>query len=74
MAFIRESLMDFKLGQRMATVRVLNENTIDVFMDYGWLNWTRFEMKRMKGKVFLNKVGGKPLSEQDFRALCQQLQ
>lgn len=57
-----------------ALLRPVADNVVDVFLGEGWENWTRFEIKRMKGKVFLKKLNGKPLKEQEFKDLCMQLQ
>ena len=36
------------------------DEVVDVFFEEGWDNWTRFQVKRAKGKVFLTKIGGRP--------------
>lgn len=48
-------------------------NIVDVFVDKGWDNWTRFDMKRIKGKVYLTKTSGKPLTSEQFKKLCEDL-
>lgn len=46
---------------------------VDVFTGKGWGNWTRFEVTRSNGKAFLKKVAGQPMSNEDFKALCEAL-
>lgn len=64
--------MNFKTasGAHIA-IKELSDVVVDVFLGTGWYNWTRFAVKRVKGKVFLNKINGKPLKEIEFQELCQ---
>ena len=55
-------------------VKYLNPNTVDVFQKSGWFNWTRFNIERLNGKVFLKKVNGLSLEAQDFKDLCKFLE
>lgn len=55
-------------------IRHLSENVVDVFVDKGWSNWTRFEVKRVKGKPYPNKIAGKPMTREQFQQLITELQ
>ncbi len=55
-------------------VKFLDNDTVDVFTGKGWDNWTRFTIKRMKGKVFLSKVSGQSLDREVFKKLCKELE
>lgn len=46
------------------------DDIVDVFFETGWDHWTRFQVKRTKGKVFLTKLGGRPLTDARFKLLC----
>lgn len=54
-------------------IKHLDDTRVDVFVDKGWENWTRFEIKRVKGKVYPTKVAGKPLTTEQFKKLCEDL-
>jgi len=51
----------------------LNENVVDVFTGKGWDNWTRFEIKFIKGKVYPKKIGGQAMESRDFQTLLTEL-
>ena len=51
----------------------VNPDVVDVFTGKGWENWSRFELKRMKGRVYPQKVGGKSLTQDQFKELCESL-
>ena len=55
-------------------LKFVNHNVIDVFFGLGWNNWARFEIRRIKGKVFLNKIAGCPLPNKLFSEICLQLE
>ena len=54
-------------------IESLPDEVVDVFFDKGWESWTRFVVKRTKGKVFLTKIGGRALSDIKFAFLCKEL-
>jgi len=54
-------------------VKFIDRNHCDVFFGKGWENWTRFEIKRIKGKVFPIKLQGAPLPSETFKELCKNL-
>ena len=54
--------------------KFLNEDVIDVWFGNGWYNWARFEIRRIKGKVFLNKINGRAIPNQLFSNLCKELE
>ena len=70
-----EKLVICKLQNNEVIVLLFVSPTcIDVFTGVGWYNWSRFDIKRIKGKVFLHKVNGKPLKAEEFKELCQHLE
>ncbi len=54
-------------------VRDCGNNRIDVFCGTGWSEWTRFELKKIRSKVFLSKIGGRPVPQEVFKELCNVL-
>ena len=61
-------------NNEIIVIYFISPTCIDVFTGTSWYNWSRFDIKRIKGKVFLNKVNGKPLKADEFKDLCQYLQ
>jgi hypothetical protein len=55
-------------------LRFVNRDVVDVFFGLGWNNWARFDIRRIKGKIFLNKIGGRPIPNQLFSKVCLQLE
>lgn len=55
------------------TYFIRNEKYVDVFTGMGWDNHTVFEMKRVKGKVYLTKVSGPAIDDNEFKTLCEKL-
>lgn len=55
------------------TYFIRNEKYVDVFTGQGWDNHTVFEMKRVKGKVYLTKVSGPAIDDGEFKTLCEKL-
>ncbi|MCR4308187.1 MAG: hypothetical protein NUV80_06535 [Candidatus Berkelbacteria bacterium] len=56
------------------TYKYVSTTVVDVWFGMGWLNWARFEIKRIKGKVFLTKTAGIPIPNQMFSDLCRELE
>jgi len=54
--------------------KLLNPDFVDVWVGSGWENWSRFEIKRIKGHVFLHKIGGRPMQPEAYKVLCQRLE
>lgn len=54
--------------------KLLNPDCVDVWVGNGWEAWSRFEIKRIKGHVFLNKVGGRHMQPEAYKVLCQRLE
>ena len=54
-------------------VKKSNETTIDVFVDRGWNNWSRFEVSFIKGRLMLKLVKGKPMQKEVFKQLYEAL-
>ncbi len=52
----------------------IDSNTVDVFTGKGWGNWTRFTVKRIKGRVYLTKTGGQALDQDVYKDLCKSLE
>lgn len=65
--------MKIAVGDAVIEVQPLSEERVDVFTGTGWYNWTRFEVRRIKGRVFLNKINGKPIKDEEFKAVCHAL-
>lgn len=65
--------MKFSICGQESEVFHLDENTVDVFLGAGWDNWSRFNVKRVKGKVFLTKTHGKAVKQEEFKELCHLL-
>lgn len=65
-------MADQEVPEQFVVKPVLSDvgEIIDVFFEEGWEHWTRFEVKRTKGKVFLTKLGGRPLTDARFKTLC----
>ena len=59
------------LDQPAIVVKKLDNDHCDVFFGKGWDNWARFEIKRIKGKVFPIKQQGIALPNETFKELCQ---
>lgn len=55
-------------------IKWLSPTSLDVFVGKGWYNWTRFNIKRIKGKVYLEKVNGGSLDAAVFKQLCKDLE
>lgn len=51
----------------------VSDSIVDVFTGKGWENWTRFEIKHIKGKVYPKKIGGKAMDSKDFQTLLTEL-
>ena len=66
--------MRFDVCGQNAEINFLDDTTVDVFLGDGWDNWTRFNVKRVKGKVFLTKTHGKAVKSEEFKELCSHLQ
>ena len=49
-------------------------DVIDVFFGQGWYNWARFEVRRIKGKVFLHKINGCSIPATLFSSICIELE
>ena len=59
------------IDQPKLVVKLLDHDHCDVFFGVGWDNWARFEIKRVKGKVFPIKQQGVALPNESFKELCQ---
>lgn len=54
--------------------KYLTMDVIDVFFGTGWYNWARFEIRRIKGRVYLNKINGRAIPNTMFADLCKELE
>ena len=54
--------------------KFLTIDVIDVWFGSGWYNWARFEIRRIKGKVFLNKINGRAIPNTLFANICRELE
>lgn len=57
----------------MMIFKYVNEDIIDVWFGSGWYNWVRFEIKRLKGNLYLHKVNGRSLPNEMFFQLVREL-
>lgn len=55
----------------MISVKVVNDQLIDVFVGKGWTNWSRFYVVYDKGRLHLKLVKGSPMTREDFNELYQ---
>ena len=55
------------------SVKWVSPTTIDVFTGKGWGNWTRFNIKRIKHQIYLEKAGGMSVDQDVFKFLCNNL-
>ena len=53
-------------------IKKVNHNTIDVFTDIGWENWSRFKIKFGKEHNELFQIKGNRLQKHDLVVLKQQ--
>jgi len=61
---------------KLSTIEVqkVDHDVVDVFTGKGWDNWTRFKVKRIKGRVYLEKLNGQSLDSGVFKQLCSDLE
>ena len=53
----------------MILIKEVTPRLIDVFWDFGWNNWARFEKKYFGGKLHLSLIKGSPMKKHQFKEL-----
>lgn len=54
-------------------VKKVSESILDVFCGNGWLQWSRFEVVFLKGRLTLKLIKGQPMSKEMFSTLYKEL-